>query len=454
MATITYRLSAKSGKNNTHEILMRFRHGKAIDQYGKTGVCVNDEYWDNSNTESPIKVPVFRLMSSEQRAIKAELEKAKAKLSEIGNTVQDAFNEAGAGKNPFPSDWLKNVLAPLNGTITQQTEEQQRTFFDIFNEYIDGKKISEHRKRTYRVIGRMLQRFELYNGLTLTLDNITGDTLRDFEQYLFEEHDLFKSGKLDEILEAVPESREPQPRGENAVYDLMGKLRVFYNWANGRDKTFKLPAPYTLNNPFDTYSVGACLYGTPYYITIDERKQLYNANLCEPLATQRDIFVFQCLIGCRVSDLWGMTRDNIINGAVEYIPRKTKEGNPVTVRVPLTATALEILDKYKDFDGKGLFPFTSQQQYNIDIKGMFKEAGLNRIVTRLNPTTREEEKRPLYEIASSHLARRTFVGNLYKQVKDPNLICPMSGHVEGSKAFARYRSIDEDMKKQIVNLLE
>ena len=53
----------------------------------------------------------------------------------------------------------------------------------------------------------------------------------------------------------------------------------------------------------------------------------------------------------------------------------------------------------------------------------------------------------LYEIASSHLARRTFVGNLYKQVKDPNLVGALSGHKEGSRAFARYREIDEELKK-------
>ena len=71
----------------------------------------------------------------------------------------------------------------------------------------------------------------------------------------------------------------------------------------------------------------------------------------------------------------------------------------------------------------------------------------------INPTTREEEKQVLYEIASSHLARRTFVGNLYKQVKDPNLVGALSGHKEGSKAFARYRTIDDEMKKELVNLL-
>jgi hypothetical protein len=77
-----------------------------------------------------------------------------------------------------------------------------------------------------------------------------------------------------------------------------------------------------------------------------------------------------------------------------------------------------------------------------------------RKVTVVNPTTSEEEKRVLYEIALSHLARRTFVGNLYKQVKDPNLVGSLSGHKEGSKAFARYREIDEQMKRELVDLLK
>ena len=57
-------------------------------------------------------------------------------------------------------------------------------------------------------------------------------------------------------------------------------------------------------------------------------------------------------------------------------------------------------------------------------------------------------------MASSHIARRTFIGNLYKKVKDPNLVGALSGYVEGSKAFARYRDIDEDIKKDLVSLLD
>ena len=85
---------------------------------------------------------------------------------------------------------------------------------------------------------------------------------------------------------------------------------------------------------------------------------------------------------------------------------------------------------------------------------MLEIVGLDRMVTILNPKTRTEEKYKLYEIVSSHMARRSFIGNLYKQVQDPNLIGSMSGHVEGSRAFARYRQIDDDIKKNIISLLE
>ena len=72
--------------------------------------------------------------------------------------------------------------------------------------------------------------------------------------------------------------------------------------------------------------------------------------------------------------------------------------------------------------------------------------------TVINPPP--QKKKVLTEItSSSHQPRRTFVGNLYKQVKDPNLVGALSGHKEGSKAFARYRTIDDEMKKELVNLL-
>ena len=124
------------------------------------------------------------------------------------------------------------------------------------------------------------------------------------------------------------------------------------------------------------------------------------------------------------------------------------------VVVPLNKTAKEILEKYKDYEGKTLLPFISSQKYNDAIKAIFAKAGITRNVTWLNPLTGKEEKKPINELASSHMARRTFVGNLYKQVLDPNIVASMSGHAEGSRAFSRYREIDREIKTYAVNLLD
>ena len=158
------------------------------------------------------------------------------------------------------------------------------------------------------------------------------------------------------------------------------------------------------------------MYGSPIYITVDERKKVYSTDFSfDPaLEKQRDIFVFQCLVGCRISDLYRMTKRSIIDGAVEYMPRKTKDGDPVVVRVPLLTATKEILYKYKDLPGDAILPLLSQQKYNIAIKKILKHAGIDRTVTWLNPTTGEPEPRPISEVLSSHSARKAFAGNMYK----------------------------------------
>lgn len=92
--------------------------------------------------------------------------------------------------------------------------------------------------------------------------------------------------------------------------------------------------------------------------------------------------------------------------------------------------------------------------YRTDIKKILKEVGIDRKVTVLDPLTRKAVQKPLYEVAASHLARRTFIGNIYKQVHDPALIASLTGHCEQSKSFARYRAIDDDVKRDVLKLIQ
>lgn len=160
-------------------------------------------------------------------------------------------------------------------------------------------------------------------------------------------------------------------------------------------------------------------------------------------------------MGCRISDLYRLTSKSIVNGILEYVPHKTFGARQNVVRVPLNARASALVEKYKGVDNAGrLFPYISQQHYNESIKEVLKVCGVTRLVTILDSLTGKPVQKPINEVASSHMARRCFVGNLYKKVKDPNLIGSMSGHAEGSKAFARYREIDDEVKKEVVSLID
>jgi len=238
-------------------------------------------------------------------------------------------------------------------------------------------------------------------------------------------------------------------KGANTIHRFMKTTRAFWNYARKELKRKDIIIGYPFN---DGYKLPGEVYGKPIYICIEERNKLFYAELkTERLKHVRDIFVFQCFIGARVADLNKLTKSNIQDGILSYIPRKTKDGKPVTVNIPLHSMAIEILSRY-ELPNHSILPFISNQRYNEYIRELFEEAKLTRIVTRLNPRTKEEEHVRLCDIASSHMARRAFVGNLYGKV-DNGIISSMSGHAPGSKAFTRYYNVSNDLQKDAINKL-
>ena len=467
MANIVYKLSAKEDKiTGKREIHVRFYHGR-FDVRAKTNLYVQSEYWDAD--KQTVKIPNTRSNTPEKQQLIIKLSSLKAELESLSNEILEAFIADGGGKKELPADWLSKFIDNRNfgpETIAVPEEEEkveerndpQKEFFDTFEHFVSIQKISISRIRHYNVIIRALKRFAIYSAQEVSFATLSSDLLRKFSKFLENEHKFVVEGKdgkpcikdplYKKAYKSVPECRFPKQRGQNSIIGTMSRFHTFVRWSIKRG--------YMNRDPYDDYVIGTAIYGTPFYLTKEERNQLYQAKFPDNpgLEVQRDIFVFQCFIGCRVGDLMKMTKANIINGAIEYVPRKTKEGRPYTVRVPLSPTALEILERYKDQPDGRLLPFICEQDYNRDIKKMIKLAGIDRVVTTLNTITRKEEKHPIWEVASSHMARRVLVGNLYKEVKDPNLIAKISGHVENSRAFSRYRDIDEEMAKEVILKLE
>lgn len=419
------------------KVYVRLRDGRTIDQTATTNIIVSPKAWDcKLELLNPLKCPE-----------ELEWEKINDAIMAMRKHITKKYISDNISLKVGPR-WLKESLEDYLGTGTRYQ------FGNAFDEFLLAHDLSESRLLQYEVLRRLVLRFCMYSNKThdvkdavrTDIRSFTSHTLSSLWTFTEREHIIFKEHP--EFFEAFPDKREPRQRGKNTINDLFKKLRTFFHWCKDSGIMPK--------NPFDTFKVGADLYGTPVYITLDEVRTIYEADLsdCPRLARQRDVFVFQCCVGCRVGDLLKFKKSNLIDDSLQYIPHKTISKNPKTIIIPLNSTARAIAERYANSSSDKLLPFISTQKYNEAIKEIFQRVGITRTVTVLDTLTRQERKVSISEIASSHMARRTFAGNLYKKVKDPNLISSMTGHSDGSRAFSRYRSIDDDMKKELVGILD
>lgn len=510
MSNFDLKLSSRIDET-THrsEILLRFHCGRNIDFRVKSGLYIQQNHFRyfvnrDATSKKGIDIPdkvtsatkeiaeakgyVLKMYGEvviTERLITPDLkydQEQNKQLEAMQIAIMDAYKKEE--KETIDAKWLEKVVYKFHHpdkrvSSISRRGKRQKSIYDLSEEYLEIKRFSYDHTKAFRVLVRDLARYEAFKNKVLrekfawNIDKITRKDIEDFENYLRNEKTLSEKypKQFESILEQYPVEinvvhtfTKLQNRGENTIVKLKKKFKAFMQWLYETERTS--------NRPFDGIKIGTEKYGVPFYLTKEERNLLADADipalweglddeekkLCSkfPLKTlevQRDIFVFQCLVGCRVGDLCTLTSKNITDGILEYVPSKTSdEDAPVKPRIPLNPCALKLVAKYNGVDKDGrLFPFISPQKYNDAIKAILLICGITRIVPVRNSTTGETEMKRICDVASSHMARRTFVGAAYKAVRDPNIVGKMSGHVEGSRAFNRYRQIDDDILKQTIS---
>lgn len=441
----------------------------------KTDIYVNPKFFRNGT----IVENVVGRVSDKHRQ---EVREAKQKLH-----LYCAYLEALVHKFPqkvLKKDWLKMEMQRCRYTLDTITDDErevdlqdvqdaiasgksEKKLYDYIDQYVSSKNLSKKRIMKYHVIKRRLIRYELFehymgdDSFRLTPDSLDADILNRFQTFCLNQEELAKSYPI--IFKAIEKGVEEKAPYENKDHvqqvsnisqntciEMLVDVKALVNWL--------VTKSVILEDPFSQVVIKQKHFtARPIFITIEERKKLATLTLNRTLTVQRDIFIFHCLVGCRYGDLVKLTDDNLVDGSfLQYVPEKTKKAvNHITPKVPLTEEAKALVMKYKGKDKKGrLFPFTSNTYYNERLKEIFTIAGLTRTVQVMNPHTRQPESVPLNEYVSSHLARRTFIGNLYNKIKDPSIISAMSGHAEHSRAFSRYRDIGDDVRRELIEKIE
>lgn len=334
MATIYLKLSRRVQQDTKmSEIIIRLRNGKDYDILVKSGLFITADNFKNGD------------LVVNRRKVGNDVEYhevVQEKLEELKRHILNSVN--GKDKEQITKDWLADLIDRFvhpEKYKTLEEKEHGKSFFELFDEFLADKNFSNDRKRGMQVLKRDVWRYMKFQqevckrqDFTFNVNDVTKFDIDDFRDYLENEKTLMARHKrlfkqmIDEQPNGIRKGHSDiEVRGLNTIVTLMKKLRSFFSWCYEKGKT--------KNRPFDGVKIGSEKYGTPYYISPSERDQIANTTMpTQHLETQRDIFVFHCFVGCRVSDLVKLTKDNITDGVLIYTPHKTKDDGEQATAVP------------------------------------------------------------------------------------------------------------------------
>lgn len=437
-------------KQGTATLRFRLKDGKNFERWLNSDIYVDIASFDQA--KGTYHLPRMKAGQAPTEEYKKQLEAKKQlekRVAEVENAITDVF--FAKGHDIQAKDFPKLVDKQLH------PDKYKRTFLDLFDDYVTAHNVAGGYVSFYNQCKQHLARFEAYKqtkDVSFTLDIKTFDTIimGEFVSFLSNEDKNFNSEGEPLPEYATVYKRFPMKRthrlNDHTILQMCNICKIVVKWACGNDKTFR----YLLRD----YKWEKPVYADAVYLTIEERDMIAAHTFTdETMSKYRDAFIFQCLTGERISDLMAFKVKNIAGGWLNYIPIKTRKKKSTTCRVPLNDVAKDIAFKYSRGKQQNdtLFDFVrANTTYNKWLKKILTECGITRFV-EVTDAHGNADTKPLNEIAGSHIARKTFCGNLYKKIHDPNLICKMSGHAENSRAFSRYHKIDDDDLKEVIALL-
>ena len=273
----------------------------------------------------------------------------------------------------------------------------------------------------------------------ITVKEFDVSILQEFSIWLRDEW-LFVE-KYPNLYESFDDRRIPSmPRSGNTIAAKMKLLRCFFRAQEFIGEVAK--TPFNMMDGSRRKAMMREKYDTPVSLTKDELKKIIQSEDPQLMSEVRDIFVLHCYIGCRVNDLRLMTWDNVsvADGVpyIHYMPQKTALQQEDELATPLMQTSLEILKKY-DFKFPLLRNVWGKDGYNHKIKKLLEDCGINRKSPVRDTETGKTKYVPIYELASTKLARKTFVNLMASCQVD---LYAAGLHKRGSDAVERYAHID------------
>ena len=448
MERITLYCRTTSARGTTN---LRFRvtNGRAVTMYYSTGRKIPNEQLAAFTPEGTVRprVTVYN-------------PKLKAEIEEYFAAINAAYNHMKIKGMDMRSEVLQaEVDKILNPESTEAIlhPHGEETFVQRFRRYVeeayrDGI-IGEHRHMHYDAMVRRMERFLHIKGHSqLMPEQFDVKMLMDYRQFIADEY-LYVS-QYPKLYQKDGRKRYPTKRiSNNSVIHEMKGLRAFLNELENTDEIFKSPFRKISRERFK--AMMRAKNDEPFFLRKAELKMIIETEVPQELQMAKDIFVLNCCIGARISDFFSFTMDKVSVSPegipyIHYIPHKTMKEmeTMVEIKTPLVRIAYDIVMKTQ-------FNFNQQNAnytvavYNRELRKLLKFCGLDRPVSKFNETKGENEYFPLYELASSRLARKTHV-DIMNKVQVNAYVAGL--HAEGSDAVFRYTNLELTDRFALMNV--
>ena len=448
MERITLYCRTTSARGTTN---LRFRvtNGRAVTMYYSTGRKIPNEQLAAFTPEGTVRprVTVYN-------------PKLKAEIEEYFAAINAAYNHMKIKGMDMRSEVLQaEVDKILNPESTEAIlhPHGEETFVQRFRRYVeeayrDGI-IGEHRHMHYDAMVRRMERFLHIKGHSqLMPEQFDVKMLMDYRQFIADEY-LYVS-QYPKLYQKDGRKRYPTKRiSNNSVIHEMKGLRAFLNELENTDEIFKSPFRKISRERFK--AMMRAKNDEPFFLRKAELKMIIETEVPQELQMAKDIFVLNCCIGARISDFFSFTMDKVSVSPegipyIHYIPHKTMKEmeTMVEIKTPLVRIAYDIVMKTKlDFNQQNA-NYTIAV-YNRELRKLLKFCGLDRPVSKFNETKGENEYFPLYELASSRLARKTHV-DIMNKVQVNAYVAGL--HAEGSDAVFRYTNLELTDRFALMNV--
>lgn len=346
-----------------------------------TGVRVYPGQWNVKKQEAYISCRLTELDNENNTIVNEKINKLKLYFSEYKRYLCD-----------HPEEIERRAIILLKQYIYKDTmkkkTEKPATF--IMKQIVEEKDTEESSKDQYRFNIDKFKRFLKENSIPDTWESMNLDTFIKYQQYLVE--DGKKASTVKNIMKGTFFSvlRKASKRPD-----------IPFKWDESNLESFELVKDKSNKELARNKEVA---------LTEKQIKRLYEHQLTgtekqiKKKMEIRDLFVLQCLVGQRISDMQklfnGDNERDEENGTISIVQQKTGARSII----PLVPMAEEIINKYT---GKEIKYYKEKRsELNKELKVIAQEAGLDELVTYEENGTKYTK--PLYELLHTHSARHTF----------------------------------------------